>query len=67
VLAQGGFPWVPPRRWPPLRISIAAAAGTEYRDHRLEWMIRFCGVGFAIAGLEDDNEDDNIRCSWPGV
>jgi RNA polymerase-associated protein len=34
----------------------------EYRDHRLEWMIRSGGLDVVIAGLDDDN----IRFSWPG-
>jgi len=35
----------------------------EYRDHRLEWMIRSGGLEVVTAGLRDDN----IRFSWPGV
>ncbi len=34
----------------------------EYRDHRLEWMIRSGGTEVVCAGLRDNN----IRCSWPG-
>ncbi|GGE15157.1 hypothetical protein GCM10011390_37830 [Aureimonas endophytica] len=34
----------------------------EYRDHRLEWMIRSGGIDIVAAGLENDN----IRFSWPG-
>lgn len=34
----------------------------EYRDHRLEWMIRSGGIDVVIAGLRDDT----IRFSWPG-
>ncbi len=33
----------------------------EYRDHRLEWMIRSGGLDIVIAGLTDDT----IRFSWP--
>jgi len=34
----------------------------EYRDHRLEWIIRAGGIDVVLAGLRDDN----IRFSWPG-
>lgn len=34
----------------------------EYRDHRLEWMIRSGGLDVVRAGLQDDT----IRFSWPG-
>ena len=34
----------------------------EYRDHRLDWMIRSGGLPVVQAGLEADN----IRFSWPG-
>ena len=34
----------------------------EYRDHRLEWMIRSGGIDVVLAGLRDDT----IRFSWPG-
>ncbi len=34
----------------------------EYRDHRLEWMVRSGGVDIVLAGLQDGN----IRFSWPG-
>jgi RNA polymerase-associated protein len=34
----------------------------EYRDHRLEWMIRSGGLEVVQAGLRDGN----IRFSWPG-
>jgi RNA polymerase-associated protein len=33
----------------------------EYRDHRLEWMIRSGGLDIVVAGLSDDT----IRFSWP--
>jgi stringent starvation protein A len=45
----------------------AAAAKTtggrrrEYRDHRLEWMIKSGGIDIVLAGLRDDN----IRFPWP--
>ncbi len=34
----------------------------EYRDHRLEWMVRSGGIEVVRAGLRDDT----IRFSWPG-
>lgn len=34
----------------------------EYRDHRLEWMVRSGGIDVVRAGLRDDT----IRFSWPG-
>jgi len=34
----------------------------EYRDHRLEWMIRSGGIDVVRDGLRDDNS----RFSWPG-
>ncbi len=33
----------------------------EYRDHRLDWMIRSGGIAVVLAGLRDDT----IRFSWP--
>ena len=33
----------------------------EYRDHRLEWMVKSGGIEVVLAGLRDDN----IRFSWP--
>jgi glutathione S-transferase len=35
----------------------------EYRDHRLEWMIKSGGIEVVLAGLRDDN----IRFSWPSA
>ncbi len=34
----------------------------EYRDHRLEWMIRSGGMDVVLAGLRENT----IRFSWPG-
>jgi len=34
----------------------------EYRDHRLEWMIRSGGIDVVLTGLQEDT----IRFSWPG-
>jgi len=34
----------------------------EYRDHRLEWMIRSGGIDIVLNGLREDT----IRFSWPG-
>lgn len=33
----------------------------EYRDHRLEWIVKSGGIDIVLKGLEDDN----IRFSWP--
>lgn len=33
----------------------------EYRDHRLEWMVKSGGIDVVLAGLRDGN----IRFSWP--
>lgn len=33
----------------------------EYRDHRLEWMIKSGGIDIVVDGLKNDN----IRFSWP--
>jgi len=33
----------------------------EYRDHRLEWMIKSGGIEVVLAGLRDAN----IRFPWP--
>ena len=47
--------------------DAAAAAHTasglrrEYRDHRLEWMVKSGGVEVVLAGLRDNN----IRFPWP--
>jgi glutathione S-transferase len=35
----------------------------EYRDHRLEWMVKSGGIEVVLAGLRDDN----IRFSWPSA
>lgn len=35
----------------------------EYRDHRLEWMIKSGGIEVVLAGLRDGN----IRFPWPGA
>ena len=35
----------------------------EYRDHRLDWMIRSGGIEVVLAGLRDGN----IRFSWPNA
>ncbi len=51
-------------------LAMAAAADhyrtggrrREYRDHRLEWMIRSGGIDVVLAGLRDET----IRFSWPG-
>ena len=35
----------------------------EYRDHRLEWMVKSGGIEVVLAGLRDGN----IRFPWPDV
>ena len=35
----------------------------EYRDHRLEWMVKSGGIEVVLAGLRDGN----IRFPWPGA
>ncbi len=35
----------------------------EYRDHRLEWMVKSGGIEVVLAGLRDRN----IRFPWPGA
>ena len=35
----------------------------EYRDHRLEWMIKSGGIEVVLAGLRDGS----IRFTWPGA
>jgi RNA polymerase-associated protein len=48
-------------------MSEAAGAYTsgerrrEYRDHRLEWMVKSGGIDFVLAGLRDNS----IRFPWP--
>ncbi len=34
----------------------------EYRDHRLEWMVKSGGIEVVLAGLRDGN----VRFPWPG-
>lgn len=49
------------------RMAVAADLYTtggrrrEYRDHRLEWMVKSGGIEVVLAGLRDGN----IRFSWP--
>jgi len=40
----------------------SGARSRQYRDHRLEWMVRSGGIEVVQAGLRDRN----IRFSWPG-
>jgi hypothetical protein len=37
------------------------AGRREYRDHRLEWMVKSGGIEVVLAGLRDTN----IRFPWP--
>ena len=46
---------MPPRAWRP------AAIRREYRDHRLEWMMKSGGVQVVLDGLARNN----IRFTWP--
>ncbi|KAK3053126.1 hypothetical protein LTR09_005752 [Extremus antarcticus] len=47
-----------------MRGGFKAGSGRrrEYRDHRLEWMIKSGGIAVVQKGLEEDK----IRFSWPG-
>ena len=38
-----------------MRAAIAAGFKREYRDHRLEWMVRGGGIQVVSAGIEQDN------------
>ncbi|KAI0207007.1 glutathione S-transferase [Astrocystis sublimbata] len=40
-----------------------SGARREYRDHRLEWMLKAGGISVVQSGLRDGN----IRFSWPGA
>ena len=44
-------------------VDLYAASGRqrEYRDHRLEWMVKSGGIEVVLAGLRDGN----IRFAWP--
>jgi len=45
-------------------LASAYASGErrrEYRDHRLEWMVKSGGIDVVLAGLRDNN----IRFPWP--
>ncbi len=52
-----------------VRMKAAAALYTtggrrrEYRDHRLEWMVKSGGMEIVLAGLRDNT----IRFPWPGA
>lgn len=50
LLAAGPGLWKPHSGW-----------RREYRDHRLEWMIKNGAIDIVLQGLKDDN----IRFSWP--
>jgi len=45
--------------------SMYASGGRrrEYRDHRLEWMVKSGGIEVVLAGMQDRN----IRFGWPNV
>lgn len=44
-------------------LYTTGARRREYRDHRLEWMIKSGGIDVVLSGLRDDN----IRFSWPST
>lgn len=49
----------------PARVEAfrSGAKVREYRDRRLEWMIKSGGIEVVLAGLRDGN----IRFSWPNA
>jgi stringent starvation protein A len=42
-------------------VYLSGARKREYRDHRLEWMVKSGGIEVVLKGLEKGN----IRFSWP--
>jgi len=42
---------------------VGGARRREYRDHRLEWMVKSGGIDVVLAGIRDRN----IRFGWPDV
>ena len=38
-----------------MQAALAAGFKREYRDHRLEWMVRAGGINIVQAGLAADN------------
>ena len=42
-------------------VYLSGQKRREYRDHRLEWMVKSGGVEIVLAGLRNKN----IRFSWP--
>ena len=38
-----------------MQAAVAAGFKREYRDHRLEWMIRAGGIDVVAAGIAADN------------
>ena len=50
------------KAWPTSSSALASGAfRREYRDHRLEWMMKSGGVQIVLDGLAKDN----IRFTWP--
>ena len=49
----------------PATVALFKAGGKlrEYRDHRLEWMVKSGGIEVVLAGLRDGN----IRFPWPSA
>ena len=48
-------------RTPTFLLCTTGARRREYRDHRLEWMVKSGGIDIVLAGLRDNN----IRFPWP--
>lgn len=46
----------------PKMFKAGSGARREYRDHRLEWMIKSGGMSIVEKGMQEDT----IRFSWPG-
>jgi RNA polymerase-associated protein len=44
-------------------LYVTGGRRRQYRDHRLEWMIKAGGIDVVLAGLRDGN----IRFSWPAA
>ena len=49
------------RRGDGARLYATGQRRREYRDHRLEWMVKSGGIEVVLAGLRDNN----IRFPWP--
>ncbi|KAI0490208.1 glutathione S-transferase [Xylaria cf. heliscus] len=47
----------------PFQSGSGTGARREYRDHRVEWLLKAGGISVVESGLRDGN----IRFSWPGA